>query len=216
MTAAQIIETCSVAIVAIGVLLVATRSIARSIWLLAAQGALVGLAALGVGLTEGVDHLVVGGSLALVAKAVVVPAVLFAMLRTTPVRVERHPYLGPRAGLAVAVLIVFVAQAAVSGVSLPVEAAGERALPAAIAEVLTGLLLVMTRRKAVSLLIGLFVFENGLAIVAFALTFGMPLVVEMGILFDLLIAVGVGWITTRRMIAVTGTASTDELRRLRG
>ena len=106
--------------------------------------------------------------------------------------------------------------AAVSGVSLPVEAAGERALPAAIAEVLTGLLLVMTRRKAVSLLIGLFVFENGLAIVAFALTFGMPLVVEMGILFDLLIAVGVGWITTRRMIAVTGTASTDELRRLRG
>jgi len=147
---------------------------------------------------------------------VVVPFVLLIMLRQTPVRVERHPYLGPRAGLALAVLIVFVAQAAVEGITLPTAAAGERALPAAIAEVLTGLLLVMTRRKAVSLLIGLFVFENGLAIVAFALTFGMPLVVEMGILFDLLIAVGVGWITTRRMIAVTGSASTDELRRLRG
>jgi hydrogenase-4 component E len=216
MTAAQIIETCAVAIVAIGVLLVVTRSISRSIWLLAAQGALVGVAALGVGLTDGIDHLVVGGSLALVAKGVIVPAVLFLMLRHTSLRVERNPYLYPRAGLLAAVLIVFVAQAAVSDISLPVEVAGERALPAAIAEVLTGLLLVMTRRKAVSLLIGLFVFENGLAIVAFALTFGMPLVVEMGILFDLLIAVGVGWITTRRMIAVTGSASTDELRRLRG
>jgi len=216
MTAAQIIETCSVGIVAIGVLLVVTRSIARSIWLLALQSALVGLAALGVGLTQGVDHLVIGGLLALVAKGVVVPIVLFAMLRTTPLRVERHPYIGPRLGLVLAVLIVFAAQAAVSGVHLPSSAAGERALPAAIAEVLTGLLLVMTRRKAVSLLIGLFVFENGLAIVAFALTFGMPLVVEMGILFDLLIAVGVGWITTRRMIAVTGSASTDDLRRLRG
>jgi len=216
MTAAQIIETCSVGIVAIGVLLVVTRSIGRSIWLLAFQSALVGLAALGVGLTQGIDHLVIGGLLAIVAKGIVVPVVLFAMLRTTPMRVERSPYLGPRVGLMLAVLIVFAAQAAVSGVHLPSSAAGERALPAAIAEVLTGLLLVMTRRKAVSLLIGLFVFENGLAIVAFALTFGMPLVVEMGILFDLLIAVGVGWITTRRMIAVTGSASTDELRHLRG
>ena len=129
---------------------------------------------------------------------------------------ERNPYLWPRAGLLVAVLIVFVAQASVAGVMLPVEVASERALPAAIAEVLTGLLLVTTRRKAVSLLIGLFVFENGLAIVAFALTFGMPLVVELGILFDLLIAVGVAWVTARRMIAVTGSASTDALRRLQG
>lgn len=216
MTAAQIIETCSVGIVVIGVLLVVTRSISRSIWLLAVQSALVGLAALGVGLAEGVDHLVVGGLLAIAAKGVIVPLVLFAMLRTTPMRVERSPYLHPYWGLVVSVLIVFVAQSAVDGVHLPASVVGERALPAAIAEVLTGLLLVMTRRKAVSLLIGLFVFENGLAIVAFALTFGMPLVVEMGILFDLLIALGVGWITTRRMITVTGSASTDELRRLRG
>ena len=216
MTTTQIVETCSTGIVFIGVLLMVTRSIGRSIWLLAAQSALVGAAAIGVGLTQGVDHLVVGGTLALLAKGLVVPFVLFAMLKGSPVRVERHPYLGPRMGLMVAVLVVFVAETAVSGVSLPLSAAGERALPAAIAEVLTGLLLVMTRRKAVSLLIGLFVFENGLAIVAFALTFGMPLVIEMGILFDLLIAVGIGWVTTRRMMAVVGSSSTDELRRLRG
>ena len=79
MTAAQIIEACSVGIVGIGVLLVVTRSIARSIWLLAVQSALVGLAALGVGMTQGIDHLVVGGLLALLAKGVVVPVVLFAV-----------------------------------------------------------------------------------------------------------------------------------------
>ncbi|MFN8622066.1 MAG: hypothetical protein U0869_15150 [Chloroflexota bacterium] len=216
MTASQIIEACSVGIVAIGVLLVVTRSITRAIWLLAFQSALVGVAAVGVGWTQGVSHLLAGGLLAVGAKGVIVPLVLFAMLRQTSIRVERHPYLHPRRGLLVAVLIVFVAQLAVSDVTLPGAAAGSRALPAGIAEVLTGLLLVMTRRKAVSLLIGLFVFENGLAIVAFALTFGMPLVVELGVLFDLLIAVGVGWITTRRMIAVTGSASTDEFQELHG
>jgi hydrogenase-4 component E len=216
MTAAQIIETCSTGIVVLGVLLVVTRSIGRSVWLLAAQSALVGLAALGVGLAVDERHLVVGGVLAIGAKAIVVPGILLLMLRGTPVRVERHLYVAPRVGLVLAVLIVFGAAAAVSGITLPGSAGGERALPAAIAEVLTGLLLVMTRRKAISLLIGLFVFENGLALAAFALTFGMPLVVELGILFDLLIAVGVGWVTTRRMIATVGSASTDQLRRLRG
>jgi hydrogenase-4 component E len=216
MSAEAVVETCSTAIVLLGIALAATRSIGRSIWLLALQSALVGLAAVAVGLAEDIDHLVVGGLLAVGAKTIVIPAILLAMLRGSPVRVERHLLLGPRAGLVLAAAIAFGSAAAVSGIALPLSVGGERALPAAIASVLTGLVLVMTRRKAVSMLIGLFVFENGLALAAFALTFGMPLVVELGILFDLLIAVGVGWVTTRRMLAVFGSASTDHLRKLRG
>jgi hypothetical protein len=53
-------------------------------------------------------------------------------------------------------------------------------------------------------------------IAAFALTYGMPLVVELGVLFDLLIVVIVGWVYARRMLRVFGTLSTDELRNLRG
>jgi len=74
----------------------------------------------------------------------------------------------------------------------------------------------MSRRKALSLLIGLLVFENGLSLAAFALTYGMPLVVELGILFDLLIVIVVGWVYARRMLRVFGSLSTDELRSLRG
>ena len=81
---------------------------------------------------------------------------------------------------------------------------------------LTGLFLMMSRRKALSLLIGLLVFENGLSLVAFALTYGMPLVVELGILFDLLIVIVVGWVYARRMLRVFGSLSTDNLRNLRG
>ena len=81
---------------------------------------------------------------------------------------------------------------------------------------LTGLFLMMSRRKVLSLLIGLLVFENGLALAAFALTHGMPLVVELGVLFDLLIAVVVGWVYARRMLLAFGSLSTDELRSLRG
>jgi hydrogenase-4 component E len=216
MTPTAIIDACAAGIVALGILLAVTRSIGRSIWLVAAQSALGAIAAIGVGISLGLGHLVLGGLLALGAKAVVYPLVLRAMLRWASVKVERHPYVGPRLSLVAAIAIVFAAGAATSDLALVTSLGGTRALPAAIAAMLTGLFLMMSRRKALSLLIGLLVFENGLALAAFALTFGMPFVVELGILFDLLIVIVVGWVYARRMLRVFGSLSTDELRSLRG
>jgi hydrogenase-4 component E len=215
-TAGQIVDTCAAAVVVLGVGLAATRSIGRSIWLVAIQSALVGVAALVVGLATGAGHLLMGGLLAVGVKGFVVPLVLGSILRRSAIRHERHPFLGPRASLVAAVAIVFVATAAADGASLGASVAASRSLPAAIAEVLTGLFIVMTRRKALSLVVGLLVFENGIALTAFSLTYGMPLVVELGVLFDLLIAVVVAWIYARRMLDVLGSTSTDRLRSLRG
>ncbi len=215
-TASEIIDACAAAIVVLGIGLAATRSIGRSIWLVAIQSALVGVAALAVGLATGAGHLLTGGLLAIGVKGLVVPLVLGSILRRSAVRQERHPILGPRVCLIAAVAIVFVATAAADGAALGASVAAGRALPAAIAEVLTGLFIVMTRRKALSLVVGLLVFENGIALTAFSLTYGMPLVVELGVLFDLLIAVVVAWIYARRMLDVLGSTSTDQLRKLRG
>lgn len=212
----SIIDACGAGIVVAGVLMAVTRSIGRSIWLLAAQSALVGGMALGVGLSQDLEHMAIAGLSTIVAKAVVVPIILMIMLRPSPIRVERHPYVGPRLSLLVAIGIVFAASVAVAGIALPMSQGGGRALPAALAEVLTGLFLVMSRRKAISLLVGLLVFENGLAMTAFVLVSGMPLVVELGILLDVLIAVIVGWVYTRHMLLILGTNSTDDLRTLRG
>lgn len=215
-TAAQIVDACAAATVVLGVGLAATRSIGRAIWLVALQSMLTGVAAIGVGVATGAWHLVVGGLLAIIAKGLVVPLILGTILRRSPVRRERHPLIGPRASLVAAVVIVFVASSAADGAFLGASVASGRALPAGIAAVLTGLLIIMTRRKALSLVVGLLVFENGIALTAFALTYGMPLVVELGVLFDLLIAVVVAWVYARRMLDVLGSTSTDRLRSLRG
>ncbi|MFN8519553.1 MAG: hypothetical protein U0667_09270 [Chloroflexota bacterium] len=216
MSAVAVVDTCAAGIVVLGVLIATTRSIGRSVWLLAIQGALVGGMALVVGLAEPLEHMALAGAATIVAKGVVVPAILLLMLRPSPVRVERHPYVGPKASLVVAIVLVFAGAVAVGDVAVSGPFASDRALPAAIAEVLTGLFVVLSRRKAISLLVGLFVFENGLAMAAFVLVAGMPLVVELGVLFDALIAVVVGWVYTRRMLLVMGTTSTDRLRSLRG
>ena len=214
--AGTLIDTCAAAIIVLGVALAATRSIGRSIWLVALQSGLAGIAAIGVGLATGGGAILTGGVLAIAVKGVAVPLVLGTILRRSSVRRERQPILGPRASLIVAVAIVFAASGAAEGVRTGTAVTASRALPAAIAEVLTGLLIVMTRRKALSLVVGLLVFENGIALTAFALTYGMPLVVELGILFDGLIAVIVAWVYAGRMLEVLGTTSTDRLRNLRG
>jgi hydrogenase-4 component E len=214
--AGEVVDACAAVIVLLGLLIVATSSIGRSIWLVGLQGACVGLAALTVGLATGAGHLVLGGLLAIGAKGIVVPLILGSILRRSSIRRERHLLLGTRASLVVAVAIVFASAAAADGVSSGAAVAADRALPAAISQVLMGLLIVMTRRKALSLVVGLLVFENGIALTAFALTYGMPLVVELGVLFDVMIVVVVAWIYARRMLDVFGSTSTDELRSLRG
>jgi hydrogenase-4 component E len=214
--AGEVVDTSAAAIVVLGIALAATRSIGRSIWLVAVQSALTGVAALAVGIATGGFHLLVGGVLAIGVKGVVVPLVLGTILRRSAIRRERQPLLGPRASLVAAVAIVFAATAAADGATPGTSFAASRAVPAAIATVLTGLLIVMTRRKALSLVVGLLVFENGIALTAFSLTYGMPLVVELGVLFDVLIAVIVAWVFAGRMLDVLGTTSTDRLRSLRG
>jgi hydrogenase-4 component E len=216
MNLTTLIDVCAAGVVLLSVLLAVTRSIGRSIWLVAAQSALGAIAAIGVGVALGLGHLVLAGLLAFGAKVIVYPLILRAMLRASAISVERRPYVGPRLSLVAAIVIVFSASATTADLHLPGSLGGTRALPAAIAAMLTDLFLMMSRRKVVSLLIGLLVFENGLSIAAFALTFGMPLVVELGILFDLLIVVIVGWVYARRMLHVLGTLSTDDLRRLKG
>ncbi len=213
--AAQLVNTCAAAIVLVGVLMAGTRSIGRSIWLVGLQAMLLGVAGIGVGLATGATHLILGGLLAAGAKGIAVPLILGRILHQSPVRTERHPLIGPRMSLLAAVLIVFAAASAVDGAALRGSLGASNALPAAVAEILTGLLITMSRRKGLSIIVGLLVFENGLALTAFSLTYGMPLVIEFGIVFDLLIAIVAVWVYARRMITVLGTMDTSEMKSLR-
>ena len=214
--ATVIIDAAAGAIIVLGVVLAGTRSIGRAIWIVALQSALGGVAAIAVGLAADAGHLVFGGVLAASIKGIVVPLFLGAMLRRSTVRRERHLLLDRRLLLVAAVAIVFVAHAVADGNAATAGLGATRALPAAITAVLTGLLVIMTRRKALSLIVGLLAFENGIALAAFALTYGMPLVVELGVIFDLLIAVVVAWVYAGRMLETMGGTSTDQLRGLRG
>jgi hydrogenase-4 component E len=94
---------------------------------------------------------------------------------------------------------------------------GNNTLAVAIALVLTGFFLMINRRKAISQVIGLLTVENGVMLAAIALTtYGMPLVVEFGIFFDVLVAVMILGILIYRIRETFASMDTSKLNQLKG
>jgi hydrogenase-4 component E len=86
----------------------------------------------------------------------------------------------------------------------------------AMALFLIGFFLMMNRRKAISQVVALLTAENGLFLAAIALTYGMPLIVEIGIFFDVLVGLMILGILSYRIAETFESMDTSKLRRLRG
>ena len=92
----------------------------------------------------------------------------------------------------------------------------ENMLAAAVALVLTGAFLMVSRKKALMQVLGLLVLENGIFLAALTTTFGMPLVIEMGIFFDLLMGVFLMGLFVFRIRDTFDHLDVSKLRKLRG
>jgi hydrogenase-4 component E len=95
-------------------------------------------------------------------------------------------------------------------------ALGHNTLPIAISLFLIGFFNVLNRRKALNQVLGLLSMENGLFLAAISLTYGVPLIVEVGIFFDVLVAVMVLGILVYRIGETFDSIDVSKLRRLKG
>ena len=87
-------------------------------------------------------------------------------------------------------------------------------LPAAVAVVLIGFFTLVTRRRALSQVVGFLLLDNGITATAFLAAAGVPLIVELGVSFDLLLVVLVLQVLTTRLRTAFGSSDLDELREL--
>ncbi len=92
----------------------------------------------------------------------------------------------------------------------------ENMLAASIALVLTGAFVMVSRKKALMQVVGLLVLENGIFLAALITTFGMPLIIEIGISFDLLMGVFLMGLFVFRIRDTFDHLDVSKLRRLRG
>ena len=191
------------------------RQLSALIGLLTVQGVLLAVLAALLGTQhEGVElyGIAVG---VLLLKAVVLPAVLRRVLATGGAPRETQPLVNVPASLLAAAMLTLLAYA----VSRPLveldPTPTTRAAPVGVAMVLLGFFMLVTRRRALSQVVGFLLLDNGIAATAFLVTAGVPLIVELAVSMDLLLVVLVLQVLTTRLRDAFGDTDLDELRELR-
>jgi len=197
------------------VLVVWRRDLIAIARLLACQG--VALAAIPIlrGVYDGDGALIGVGAAVLVLRAVVLPWLLARALGAEPQsHRESTPLMNTAASLLVTAALTLAAFAATRPLVNLQPAASTNAVPAAMAVVLIALLVMVTRRHALSQAAGFLMLDNGIAATAFLLTAGVPLIVELGASLDVLFAVIVIGVLTARLSRTFGGVDLGALQEL--
>ncbi len=172
-------------LIAFGML--AQRRLLRLIQLFALQGAVLTLNTAVVAATLPQGHLWYSVVLNLVLKVFVLPMILIRLVNRLDLRRDAESVGNLPLIMLVAVVLVILS----FNVALPIsELAGtitRGTLGIAMASVLIAFLMMITRRKAVAQVVGFLAMENGLFFAATSATYGMPMVVELGIALDVLV-----------------------------
>ncbi|MBK5247919.1 MAG: hypothetical protein JJE50_00590 [Actinomycetales bacterium] len=211
----QILDLVCGGILLTAVLMLWRRELAAIVRLLVVQGVLLALLAALMGVRESSTELFVVAAGVLVLKAIVLPAVLRRVLRDSGEAREAEPLVNVTASLLAAALLTLLAY----GLSRPLVALAPspttRALPVGLAVVLLGFFVLVTRRRALSQVVGFLLLDNGITATAFLATAGVPLVVELGVSLDVLLVVLVMQVLAARMRLSFGRTDLDGLRELR-
>lgn len=197
------------------VLMLWRRELAAIVRLLAVQGVLLAALAALLGAREGSIELYVVAAGVLVLKAVVLPAMLRKVLRDTGDARDGEPLVNVAASLLGAALLTLLAYAVSRPLVALAPSPATQALPVGLAMVFLGFFVLVTRRRALSQVVGFLLLDNGIAATAFLATAGVPLIVELGVSLDLLLVVLVLQVLTARMRLKFGRTDLDELRELR-
>jgi hydrogenase-4 component E len=163
----------------------------------------------------GAWHVLVVAVLTLIGKVIFLPWWLERLVRQIRIEQEIHPFVNMPASMLICGALTVLAHV-VARPFTSLERLGSNTLAVAIALLLTGFFLMINRRKAITQVLALLTMENGVMLAAIALTtYGMPLVVEIGIFFDVVIAVMVLGILVFRIRETFASMDVSKLNELK-
>ncbi|MBN2654926.1 MAG: hydrogenase [Nitrospirae bacterium] len=176
---------------------------------------LLSLLILATAFSVGDAHLYIAGILTLLSKAIIIPIFLVRTIRQMKVTHEVQPHISNGLSLLISGIMVSIVYASLSE-GIFVTGFSKNVLQISVAVIMIGLFIMITRKKAITQVIGLLVMENGLFLAGFALTFGMPTIIELGILFDMLMVVLILGIFAIQIKKVFASSNLDKLTTLKG
>jgi len=165
-----------------------TDRLSTCIRIMAVQGVLLALLPLASGAPFGFHiGLLTFGTIAI--KAILLPRILMWAIREAAVRRELEPAIGPIASVVLGLAAVGIAFGVATRLPHVAGHAAARLIPVSLASLMMGLVVLTTRRKALSLVIGYLMLENGIYVFGLTLAGDIPLLVELGVLLDVFVGV---------------------------
>lgn len=187
----------------------------RATLCLSVQSALIAVACLVVGLSHGGGlHGWLPGLLTIGVKVIFIPYAILRVVRQ--LRDEREIVSDSNVNYSTAFSAGSLALSYMVLDGLLPQALGRDILATSMFMIMTGLTLIVMRSRAIMQMIGLITMENGIYLLGLIMTEGLPLIIELGIFLDVLIAVVILVILTSRLRLSFKTTDTNVLDKLKG
>lgn len=187
-TIAQIISFLAALVLLTAFGMLVQRRIYGLIHLFAWQGLFLSISTAIVGYAASRHHLYISSILTLILKVILLPYILNALIHKLKIRKEIETVVNVPLTMLIGIGLVIFSYHLTAPVRELSTFVTRSVLAIALATVMIGLLMMITRRHAVTQIIGFLAMENGLFFAATSATYGMPLVVELGVAIDVLIA----------------------------
>ncbi|MEW6066414.1 MAG: hydrogenase [Bacillota bacterium] len=198
------------------IMLFQIRKISDSIGILALQSVLLSLTAGVMWFKTGISHLLVAAIFTLLVKALLIPYILYYTIRKIDIKREVERFTTQYTSLLIALVLSAMGYYIASDLNLPSKEYGETYLPVSVILIFLGTFIMIDHKKAMMQGVGLITIENGIFLIAESIAYGMPLVVEFGIFFDLLVSVIVIGILLFRIHSTFDSLNTENMQKLKG
>ncbi len=207
----QMVDLCAALLLLTCFAIVAQRRLTACVDLFALQSVFLAATAGLVAFLTGIHHIYVAAALIVVIKVIVIPRILKQVIERLNVSRELVMNVNIPTGLLICGILVILS----CFITQPIIPIGflltRDSLTIALAIVLIGFFTMIARKKAVTQVIGFLVMENGLFLGATAAAYGMPLIVELGVFFDVLVGALIIGIYTHRLQDAFDSVDTSKL-----
>ncbi len=185
---AQLINLLAAVLLLLAFAMLAQRRVLSLINLFAAQGFALACSTAIVAWATDQTHLYGSAALTLILKVALLPWILHRLVRKLDVRWDVEGLLNIPTTMLIGIVLVVFAFNLAAPIEQLASTITRSTLGIAMASVMLAFLMMITRRKAIPQVIGFLAMENGLFFAATSATYGMPMVVELGIALDVLVA----------------------------
>ncbi len=197
-------------------LMVGQKALFTVIRLFALQSLLIGIEAATIAISGARYELFVTAALTVALKAILIPWFLMRVIDRIGIHREIEPFLNVPASLLVCLGLTVVGYRVSTGFPEGARGPSHHLIGVALSMLLIGLFLMVTRKKAITQIIALLTVENAVFLVAVGVTSGMPLIVELGISFDVILAVLILGILVHRIVDRFESMDVSRLSKLKG